>query len=109
MQDHDQRLEDEIQAKGLNAPRLTPEKIESVIVGEHYHVFPGTTVTACLLTLKNGFYVLGKSAPVSAKNFDEGIGAKVARQHARDQIWELEGYLLRQQIANDMLDRSWKA
>ena len=109
MLDHDQHIEDEIQAKGLNAPRLTPEKIEEVIVGEHYHIFPGTTVTACLLTLKNGFHVLGESAPVSAENFDEGIGAKVARQHARDQIWKLEGYLLRQQIADGMLTQSPEA
>ncbi len=98
MTDHDQHLEDAIQAKGLNAPRLTPELLESKIINEHYHVFPGTTVTACLLTLENGFHVLGESAAVSPANFDETIGRKVARQHARDQMWKLEGYLLRQRL-----------
>lgn len=98
MSDHDQHIEDEIQAKGLDAPRLTPEGLEAKIINEHYHVFPGTTVTACLLTLENGFHVLGESAAVSHANFDEEIGRKVARQHARDQMWKLEGYLLRQKL-----------
>lgn len=29
-------IEKEIQAKGKTAPRVTPERIESMIVGEHY-------------------------------------------------------------------------
>lgn len=98
MTDHDQHLEDEIHAKGLNAPRLTPAELEAKIVYEDYHVFPGTTVTVCLLMLRNGFSVLGESAAVSPKNFDEEIGRKVARQHARDQMWKLEGYLLRERL-----------
>ncbi len=32
----DQSIEQEIQAKGLTAPRVTPGHIESVIVSEHY-------------------------------------------------------------------------
>lgn len=96
--DHDQHIEDEIQAKGLNAPRLTPQGIEDKIINEHYHRFKGTTVTVCLLTMENGFSVIGESAAVSMANFDEEIGRKVARQHARDRLWKLEGYLLRQKL-----------
>ena len=33
---NDQQIEQEIQAKGLTAPRVTPEDIEANIVGEHY-------------------------------------------------------------------------
>lgn len=98
MTDHDQHIEDAIQAKGLNAPRITPQMIEEKIINEDYHVFPGTTVTICLLTLENGFSVVGESASVSAANFDEAIGRKVARQHARDKMWKLEGYLLRETL-----------
>ncbi len=87
-------IEREIIEKGLVAPRLAPENIDQVIVGEDYHVFPGTTVTVCLLKLRNGYSVVGKSACVSQENFNEELGRKIAREDARDKIWALEGYLL---------------
>lgn len=93
------KLEAEIQAKGLNAPRLNPAMIDATIAGEAYYVFPGTTLTVCALTLRNGFIVTGESADASPENFDEGIGRKIARDNARGKIWALEGYLLRERIA----------
>jgi hypothetical protein len=95
---NEQSIELEIQDKGLNAPRLSPEKIDAVIVGEDYYVFPETTLTVCCLTLRNGFSVIGESAAVSSENFDAEIGRKIARQHARDKIWALEGYLLQDKL-----------
>ena len=96
MTDHE--IEKEIQAKGLTAPRVTPERLEEVILSEQYHVFPGTTFTACLLTLANGYTVLGESACASPANFDAALGRKIARENARNKIWALEGYLLRQRL-----------
>jgi hypothetical protein len=87
-----------IQDKGLNAPRLTPSLIDETIVSEQYYVFPNTTLTVCRLELKNGFSVTGESAAVSMANFDEEIGRKVARENAREKIWTLEGYLLKQKL-----------
>lgn len=98
---NEQAIEAEIQKKGLNAPRLTPDKIDATIVGEDYHVFSGTTLTVCCLKLRNGFTVTGESAAVSQENFDVEIGKKIARGNARDKIWALEGYLLRHQLAGD--------
>lgn len=95
----EQDIENEIQAKGLDAPRLTPAQIDAAIADEAYHVFPGTTVTVAALTLRNGFVVVGKSASASPENFDAEIGRKIARADARDQIWALEGYLLREKLA----------
>lgn len=92
-------IEKEIQAKGLNAPRLNPEHIAAQIVGEAYYVFPGTTLTVCALTLRNGFQVTGESASASPKNFDEELGRKIAKTNARQKIWALEGYLLRSKLA----------
>lgn len=92
-------IEKEIQAKGLNAPRLNPAHIDSQIVNEQYFVFPGTTLTVCALTLKNGFHVTGESAAASPENFDEEIGRKISRENARGKIWALEGYLLRSKLA----------
>lgn len=91
-------IEKEIQAKGLNAPRLNPDHIDSVIVSEQYHVFPNTTMTVCALTLKNGFIVVGESAAASPDNFNAEIGRKIARDNARNKIWALEGYLLRSRL-----------
>ena len=88
-------IEQQIQDKGLNAPRLTPDKIDATILTEQYHVFPGTTMTVCCLTLLNGYCVTGESAAASPENFDEEIGRHIARRNARDKIWALEGYLLR--------------
>ena len=94
-------IEREIQAKGLTAPRVTPQRIEEVIVGEAYHVFPGTTLTVCCLTLANGFAVTGESACASPENFDAELGQKIARQNARDKIWALEGYALRSKLKGE--------
>lgn len=94
-------IENEIQAKGLNAPRLNPQMIDETIVSEQYHVFPGTTMTVCALSLRNGFIVIGESAAASPANFDADIGRKIARENARNKIWALEGYLLRSQIAEN--------
>jgi hypothetical protein len=91
-------VEAEIQAKGLNAPRLNPQHIDDQIIAEQFHVFIGTVTTVCCLTLQNGYTVIGKSAPASPENFDQELGQKIARADARDQIWALEGYLLRSKL-----------
>ncbi len=91
-------IEQKIQDKGLNAPRLTPGAIDDTILCEQFHVFAGTTLTVCCLTLRNGYTVTGESASASPENFDEEIGRKIARDNARSKIWALEGYLLRQRL-----------
>lgn len=98
---NDQAIEKEIQEKGLTAPRVTPEHIESVIVSEQYHAFEGSTFTSCLLTLKNGFTVHGESACASPENFDLELGKKIAFDNAKNKIWMLEGYALRERLANE--------
>lgn len=93
------QIEAEIQAKGLNAPRLNPTMIDEAIQSEQYHIFSGTTMTVCALTLRNGYIVTGESAAASPENFDQAIGRKIARENARNKIWALEGYLLREKLA----------
>jgi hypothetical protein len=92
-------VEAEIQAKGLNAPRLNPAMIDATIVGEDYHVFPDTTMTVCALKLRNGFIVIGESAAASPENFNAELGRKIARDNARNKIWALEGYALRNKLS----------
>ena len=94
----EQEIEQDIQAKGLTGPRITPRDLDTLITAELYHVFPGTTLTVCCLILMNGYAVTGQSAAVSPENFDEEIGRKIARAGAREKIWPLEGYLLRESL-----------
>ncbi|CRJ41867.1 hypothetical protein ITY26_004096 [Salmonella enterica] len=113
----DMDIEKEIVTKGKTAARVTPERIESVILEEHYFTaydgiraanmgvnaawaaHPSTDLlTFCVLVLENGFAVTGESACASPENFDPEIGRKIARQNAIAKIWPLEGYLLKQQL-----------
>lgn len=93
-------VEAEINDKGLDAPRVTPDMLDAEIAGEEYHLFNGT-LTVCCLTLWNGFTVTGESACASPENYDEAIGRKVARANARDKLWPLLGFRLRDQLAGN--------
>ncbi len=92
-------IEKEIQEKGLNAPRLTPFLIDAAIAKKQFHVFEESCLTVCCLTLKNGFTVTGESACASPENFNAEIGEKIAFENARNKIWMLEGYLLKQRLS----------
>lgn len=115
---NDQEIEQEIQAKGLTAARVTPADIEANIDSEHYFTAgqgiagrcyrevsalhsPGQLelLTFCVLVLRNGFTVTGESACASPENFDAEIGRKIARQNAAQKIWPLMGYELRSKLA----------
>lgn len=94
----EQATEQEIRDKGLSGPRLMPHDIDDRILTAHYYIVPATTCTVCALVLINGFVVIGESACVSPENFDEEIGRRIAYAHAREQIWKLEGYALRDKL-----------
>lgn len=114
----DKTVEQEIQAKGLTAPRVTPDDIEAEIISEVYIVageaageirsltHPNALVacssldclTICVLVLRNGFTVTGESACASPANFDKGLGRRIARQNAVAKIWPLLGFRLRDKI-----------
>ena len=125
---NDQQIENEIQAKGLTAPRVTPADIEANIDSEHYFtaadgyaggltsediskmptnadglpvvVAPAALelLTFCVLVLRNGFTVTGESACASPENFDAELGRKIARQNAINKVWPLMGYELKQRL-----------
>ena len=96
---NEQQFEQALMDKGLNAPRLRPDDIDAVIVHAQYHVFPGTVHTVCCLTLVNGFTVTGENACVSRENWDQATGQQEAYANAREKVWQLEGYLLKQRLA----------
>lgn len=77
-----------------DAPRVTEADLDAAIVAQQYWNPPGTTLTVCVLTLWNGFTVVGEAACVSPENYDEARGRAIAFKKAREKIWALEGYLL---------------
>lgn len=99
MSKNESAIEQEIQGKGLTAKRITPDMLDAEVVREQFHVFEGSCLTVCCLTLKNGFTVTGESACASPDNFDAEIGMKIAHSNARDKIWPLLGFRLRDQLA----------
>ena len=117
---NEKQIEQEIQDKGLNAPRLTPDHIDDCILHKYFFTaqdgYKGFLIngnyddtetqghptlgclTICVLVLKNGFTVTGESACASPENFDAEIGKKIAYENARNKIWQLEGYLLKEKL-----------
>ena len=123
----DSAIEQEIKAKGLTAPRITPANIEANIASEHYFtaaegrlgalsagmyvgreapqphdadLVPLSLLTFCVLVLRNGFTVTGESACASPENFDAELGCKIARANAVDKVWPLMGYVLKNELAS---------
>ncbi|WP_136474543.1 Gp49 family protein [Pseudomonas sp. DG56-2] len=113
---NDKVIEQEIQVKGLNAPRIRPADIELNIESEWYinaatGVVPNDVqppvpadhplrlLTFCVLVLRNGFTVSGESACASPQNFDAEIGKRIARENAVAKVWSLMGYELRSKLA----------
>lgn len=112
-------IEQEIQAKGLNAPRIKPDDIKANIISEHYFTAGDGAhgaalaagkdrsayessldlLTFCVLVLRNGFTVTGESACASPENFDAEIGKRIARENAVAKVWPLMGYELRSKLA----------
>lgn len=91
--------EQEIQAKGLTAPRVTPEDVAAAMVSETFTVLPNGRTTVCQLTLDNGFTVEGMSSAVCIENFDAELGRKISRNKAVEKIWPLLGFRLRDKLS----------
>jgi len=115
---NDQQIETEIQAKGLTAPRVTPQDIEDNIEAAFFFTEKDAVIripdmysqsqvdaiehiellTFCVLLLKNGLTVTGEPACASPENFDAELGRKIARQNAVNKIWPLMGYAMKQRL-----------
>lgn len=87
--------------------RVTLESMLSKVKHEQYF-HPETTpsMTICIVTMDNGFVVIGKAAPADPANFNEDLGREFARADAITQLWQLEGYALRERLYLAELDSS---
>ena len=78
--------------------KITQEHIDATIVSKTFIVLPDGVTTICQLILKNGFSVLGSSACVDPANFNLQMGRDIAFKNAQDKVWQLEGYLLKEEM-----------
>jgi len=111
MNARDQLVPDTATQEELNAklalskkPKIEKEDLDKAIVSTDYHVFPGSCLTVCVLTLFNGFTVTGESACADPGNFKEDIGRALAYRNAKDKIWSLLGFQLKTRL--DMIQKA---
>lgn len=80
------------------APRVTEQSIKDKIANVDY-IVRDDLLTICIIKMSNGFMVHGVSAPASPQNFDADVGKRYAYDNAFKQLWQLEGYLLRERLS----------
>jgi hypothetical protein len=103
---------DALGGKGATHPRVSLKDIEDSIAGENWFTAGDAAnalgqpapesmrlLTISILTMTNGFVVIGKSAPASPENFDADKGRTFAREDAIRQLWPLMGFALRDRLA----------
>ena len=73
---------------------------DAAIFGMGMTPAPGLDVLSiCILVMRNGFTVIGKSAPASPENFNADLGRDYAYEDAVKQLWPLMGFALRDKLA----------
>ena len=92
----------------IGGKRVTLDALKANIAKEEFHVFPGSQLTVCVLTLLNGFTVTGESACADPAMFNEEIGQKIARENAERKIWPLMGYALKEEMMKEVPSGDFK-
>lgn len=100
---NDQTIEQQIKDKGLTAPRVTLDALNANIVSVEIvkHLAPsGQVLRWAVLTTRSGYAVTGRpSVSVSPENDNAELGEKIAVDNARNELWPLMGYALKDSLA----------
>jgi Phage protein (N4 Gp49/phage Sf6 gene 66) family len=83
--------------------RISLEYIESQVEDEVRLQVPEDGmehITVLLLRFKNGFVVIGKSAPADPANYNAELGYRFAREDAIRQAWPLFAFALRNELTD---------
>lgn len=79
--------------------RVTPAMVDAAIESRFDQAISGTLTSVCTLKLKNGAVVVGTNyGAIDPDKHDWMRGVELAYQQARDKVFELEGYLVRQRL-----------
>jgi Phage protein (N4 Gp49/phage Sf6 gene 66) family len=94
------RVTDNLSKKVQKTPHRV--SLDSMLekIAESEFIYPRCieTMTICIMKMKNGYSVVGKSAPADPENFDKELGQKFAKEDCIRQLWALEGYALREKL-----------
>ena len=85
----------------MSAPTVTKDHIEDLLARSTFEstkLGPKSTIVHC--TLPNGFALIESSSCVDPANYDHELGVEIAKKRIAERIWQLEGYLLQQRIAD---------
>lgn len=82
----------------IRRTRVTLSDVQDKIKHVSYAVLPETTTTLCVMTMKNGYVVLGTSACADPSMFNKALGEQYSYGDAIEKLWPLEGYLLREEM-----------
>lgn len=58
----------------------------------------GSKTCVVVATLPNGFEICESAAPVDPANYNQEVGENIAKEHIKERLWELEGYLLQHRL-----------
>lgn len=98
----DSQIEQEIQDKGLTAPRVTPADVEANIMSTEivkYETRSGQILRWAVITTESGYAVVGKpSCAVSKENDNAEVGEKIAFANSKEELWPLMGYALKNKL-----------
>ena len=79
--------------------RIKEERIDRLMDTAEYEII--TTFRKCTIVtarLENGFILTESSACVDEDNYDLGLGIRLCKDKIRERLWELEGYLLQNDV-----------
>lgn len=86
----------------MSENKVTSLTIESIMEATDFHEYHhNNKVTIVVATLPNGFTIVESSACVDPANYDAHIGASICKKRIENKLWELEGYLLQEQLHKD--------
>lgn len=99
----DSGIEQQLALSGVQpAPRVTLADLNANIIHTEIvkHVSAaGQILRWAVLTTRSGFAVTGRpSAAVCAENDDPALGERIAVENARQELWPLMGYALRERL-----------
>lgn len=83
------------------AIRINQEQIDQILENSkfvfHHRIFGKQCVGVA--QLPNGFTIVGGSACVDPKNYDEAIAEDLVEKDIKSKLWGFEGYLLQQSLS----------
>lgn len=110
---NDSEIEQEIQAKGKIAPRVTPDDVEAAIASEHYYTGQIAAETEsqhralggimnCTLVMENGHLITGEALLQDLSKPDPERARSSARRRAFDKAYDMVVYAERCKLASMM-------